>query len=126
MSKIILKDDSGKKFDFIKLLSYQAAQFDMNDNFFGIRPFNGVPPKNSPQEIAAWGFAFSIPLTKIKPNTWIKNAIVFKALKATSLQISLSPSANVGTHVGSYMLNKGSMVLDWNYSLNDIKSKLGG
>lgn len=65
-------------------------------------------------------------LTKIKPNTWIKNAIIFKALKATSLQLGLSPTANVGTHVGSYMLNKGSMVLDWNYSLNDIKSKLGG
>lgn len=65
-------------------------------------------------------------LTKIKPNTWIKNAIVFKALKATSLQFGLAPSANVGTHVGSYMLSKGSIVLDWNYSLNDIKSKLGG
>lgn len=65
-------------------------------------------------------------LTKIKPNTWIKNAIVFKALKATSLQFGLSSSVNVGTHVGSYMLSKGSIVLDWNYSLNDIKSKLGG
>lgn len=65
-------------------------------------------------------------LTKIKPNTWIKNAIVFKALKATSLRFGLSPSVNVGTHVGSYMLSKGSIVLDWNYSLNDIKSKLGG
>lgn len=62
MTRIILKDEDGKQTNFLKLLSYPEAQFDMNDNFLGIKPFNGTAPKNAPEGTAAWGLAASFPL----------------------------------------------------------------
>lgn len=62
MTRIILKDEDGKQTNFLKLLSYPEAQFDMNDNFLGIKPFNGTAPKNAPEGTAVWGLAASFPL----------------------------------------------------------------
>lgn len=63
-----------EKSDFLKLLSYSEAQFDMNNNFFGIKPFNGTAPKNAPEGTAAWGLAASFPLAK---NSFDGNTIQF-------------------------------------------------
>ena len=64
MTRIILKDEDGKQTNFLKLLSYPKDQFDMNDNFFGIKPFNGTAPKNAPEGTAVWGLAASFPLVE--------------------------------------------------------------
>lgn len=64
MTRIIFKDKNGKQTNFLKLLSYPEAQFDMNDNFFGIKPFNGTTPKNAPEGTAVWGLAASFPLAE--------------------------------------------------------------
>lgn len=53
-----------EKSDFFKLLSYPEAQFDMNDVFLGIKPFNGTAPKNAPEGTAVWGLAASFPLVE--------------------------------------------------------------
>ena len=62
MTRIIFKDKNGKQTNFLKLLSYPEAQFDMNDVFLGIKPFNGTAPKNAPEGTAVWGLAASFPL----------------------------------------------------------------
>ena len=69
----------------------------------------------------------SIDLKTVPTNTWIKFIAHFKSNNSGVYdEIGVHPDADTSIYVGDYMLNKGSIPLDWNYSLNDIKSKLGG
>lgn len=67
-----------------------------------------------------------IDLNTIAANQWIRNYCVFLSKVTGKIDLGLSASANGLCYFGDYMLNKGTVALDWNYSLNDIKSKLGG
>ena len=64
-----------------------------------------------------------VSLNDVPANTWIKAQCSFIPIKNMTMQISLSSNKAVTCYVGDYMLNEGSIALDWNYSLNDLKSK---
>lgn len=65
-------------------------------------------------------------LSEVPLNTWTKAYYVFKANVTADITFGLSPSKDGKYYVGDYMLNKGSIPLDWNYSLADIRTKMGG
>ena len=67
-----------------------------------------------------------IDFNTVAANQWIKNYCTFLSKVSGKICLGLSASADGLCYVGDYMLNKGTVALDWNYSLNDIKSKLGG
>ena len=56
-----------------KSIKYSDQQFDMNDNFTGFKPFNGIVPKNAPSNTVLWGIAASFPLSENNyQNNWIQ------------------------------------------------------
>lgn len=57
-----------------RAIKYTNNQFDMNDNFTGIIPFNGFAPKNAPIGTSLWGIAASFPLSE---NQFENNVIQF-------------------------------------------------
>ena len=65
-------------------------------------------------------------LSEVPLNTWTKIYYVFKANVTTDIFFGLSPSKDSKYYVGDYMLNRGSIPLEWNYSLDDFRTKMGG
>lgn len=59
-------------------------------------------------------------------NTWTRAYYTIKANIDGEIPFGVSASADGETYVGDYMLNEGINPLNWNMSLNDLKSKLGG
>lgn len=122
MTRIIFKDKNGKQTNFLKLLSYPEAQFDMNDNFFGIKPFNGTAPKNAPEGTAAWGLAASFPLDE---NSLDKNTIQFifdltglcmyRSQDGSSGKLAWSPWKKIGGYSLGYILSFVALSLVWRW-----------
>lgn len=96
------------------------ARFASNSNLAVMKMY---PAQNGEYEVIK-DTAFSVHDTI--PNVWQKGYVVFRALKDTTITVGMSTSQDVKTDFGDYMVNKGTYPLDWNYSLNDLKSKLGG
>lgn len=96
------------------------ARFASNSNWAVMRLYSA---NNGEYEVIK-DTAFSVHYTV--PNVWQKGYVVFRALKDTTIAVGTSTSQDVKTDFGDYMVNKGTYPLDWNYSLNDLKSKLGG
>ena len=94
------------------------ARFASNSNSSVIKMY---PPAGGEIEVLK-DTAFSV--HDLTPNIWHKGYVVFKALKNATLNMSLSNSQDVRTDFGDYMVNKGTYPLDWNYSLNDLRSMM--
>jgi len=59
-------------------------------------------------------------------NQWLRVYVTFKALKSCTIYIGLGTSTNISFDIGDFMVNEGTIPLDWNYSLSDIRNKFGG
>lgn len=57
-------------------------------------------------------------------DTWIRTSFTIKANINKKMSFGLSSSVDGDTYVGDYMLNEGVCPLDWNYSLNDLRSMM--
>lgn len=57
-------------------------------------------------------------------DTWIRTYYTIKSNVDEEISFGLSPSVDGDTYVGDYMLNEGVCPLDWNYSLNDLRSMM--
>ena len=69
------------------------------------------------------------PLLYLKnlPAEWITIKHTFTVPKNSTYKVRFeSNSDQVNIHWADLMLNKGAVALDWNYSLNDLRSRLGG
>lgn len=69
------------------------------------------------------------PLLYLKnlPADWITIKHTFTVPKNSTYEVRFeSNSDQVNIHWADLMLNKGAVALDWNYSLNDLRSRLGG
>lgn len=69
------------------------------------------------------------PLLYLKnlPASWITIKHTFTVPKDSTYKVRFeSNSDQVNIHWADLMLNKGAVALDWNYSLNDLRSRLGG
>lgn len=69
------------------------------------------------------------PLLYLKnlPADWITIKHTFTVPKNSTYKVRFeSNSDQVNIHWADLMLNKGAVALDWNYSLNDLRSRLGG
>lgn len=94
------------------------ARFDSNSNYSIMKLY---PPAGGEYEPLK-DTAFSV--HNLTPNIWHKDYVVFKALKNATVTISIANSQDVRTDFGDYMVNKGTYPLDWNYSLNDLRSMM--
>lgn len=59
-------------------------------------------------------------------NQWIRISQTFKVTQDTTLQPRWENSNDSNVYFGSFMMNRGSIPLPWNISINDLKSKMGG
>lgn len=60
-------------------------------------------------------------------NQWVKISKSFTVPTSDLFEVRFEAMGGVTTiHWADLMLNKGSMALDWNYSLNDLRAKMGG
>lgn len=69
------------------------------------------------------------PLLYLKnaPVGWITIKHTFTVPKNSTYKVRFeSNDDQVNIHWADLMLNKGAVALDWNYSLNDLRSRLGG
>ena len=68
------------------------------------------------------------PLLYLKnlPADWITIKHTFTVPKNSTYKVRFESNSNqVNIHWADLMLNKGAVALDWNYSLNDLRSRLG-
>lgn len=65
-------------------------------------------------------------IANLPSKQWIRISQTFKVTKDTVLQPRWENVNTSNVYFGSFMLNRGSIPLPWNVSLNDLKSKLGG
>lgn len=94
------------------------ARFASNSNYSIMKLY---PPAGNEYEPLK-DTAFSV--HNLTPNIWYKGYVVFKALKNATVNIGIANSQDVRTDFGDYMVNKGTYPLDWNYSLNDLRSMM--
>ena len=69
------------------------------------------------------------PLLYLKnaPVGWITIKHTFTVPKNSTYKVRFENNGDqVNIHWADLMLNKGAVALDWNYSLNDLRSRLGG
>ena len=69
------------------------------------------------------------PLLYLKnaPVGWITIKHTFTVPKNSTYKVRFESNGDqVNIHWADLMLNKGAVALDWNYSLNDLRSRLGG
>lgn len=57
-------------------------------------------------------------------DTWIRTYYTLQSNIDGQIQFGISSSVNGDVYVGDYMLNEGVCPLDWNYSLNDLRSMM--
>ena len=57
-------------------------------------------------------------------DTWIRTYYTLQSNIDGQIQFGISSSVDGDTYVGDYMLNEGVCPLDWNYSLNDLRSMM--
>lgn len=64
---------------------------------------------------------------KDAPHSWVTVKQTFSVPKSGTYNVRFeSNDDQVNIHWADLMLNKGSIALDWNYSLNDLRAKMGG
>ena len=68
-----------------------------------------------------------LPCLKDIANRWVTIHFTFTVPQSDTYYVRFeSENDQVNIHWADLMLNEGSVPLNWNYSLNDIKSRLGG
>lgn len=55
---------------------------------------------------------------------WVRISCSFKVLKSTALQPRFENQLDSEVDFASFMMNRGSIPLPWNISINDLKSKM--
>lgn len=65
-------------------------------------------------------------LSKVPINEWLRPYVIFKALKTTTYMMAISPSSDITADYGDYMLVEGDTPAEWNYSLKDFRTLVGG
>lgn len=86
--------------------------------FYGSVDNNKLSPENGKSVLAT---------LQAPANQWTRISKTFTVPTSDPFMVRFEAMDGVTTiHWADLMLNKGAVALDWNYSLNDLRSRLGG